>query len=140
MLREGSILNYVTITALKHQEVDYLIVKPKNYRSTVLRLIKQNWKIKININDWSELKKKESKMTREQFVKYSFRAYMLLDYIHPRLDKHVECMLIEIDFDNELFCLKVMDTDFGIPNSHYDTFYTSIRQVELPKKSMKILK
>ena len=80
-------------------------------------------------------------MNREQFVKLSFKAYMLVHYIHPRVNKKIECMITEIDFDNELFCLSVMDSEYGIPTSHYGTFYTSIRHVELiQKQKLKRLK
>jgi len=44
-------------------------------------------------------------MTREQFVKYKFRAYMRIDYKHPRLEEPIEYILVAIDFDNETMTL-----------------------------------
>lgn len=79
-------------------------------------------------------------MTREQFVKYSFRAYMTLSYHHPRHNEPIECMLIEVDFDNEMFLLAPLDPECGVPNSHYNTFYTTIKFVELAPKKLKIIK
>jgi hypothetical protein len=44
-------------------------------------------------------------MTRNQFIHYSYRHSEIIIYHqkHPEVD--IECMLIGVDFDNELFHL-----------------------------------
>jgi hypothetical protein len=78
-------------------------------------------------------------MTREQLVKYKFKAYMPIDYRHPRpiegANDVVSCLLISVDFDNETFRLQVLDDDF-----YAAELITHISFCELPKKTPPPLK
>lgn len=75
-------------------------------------------------------------MTREEMVKRSFKPYMVLIF-HDR-DKDVEMMLLAVNFDNEVFTLSPVYTDFY----EDDAITVSISKVSFPKKStkMKVLK
>lgn len=75
-------------------------------------------------------------MTREEMVKRSFKPYMILIF-HDR-DKDVEMMLLAAHFDNEVFTLSPVDTDFYEDES----ITVSISKVSFPKKvtKMKVLK
>jgi hypothetical protein len=41
-------------------------------------------------------------MTREEFVKRGIRAYMILDYINPRVEGIHEISVCSVDFDTEI--------------------------------------
>ena len=70
-------------------------------------------------------------MTRNQFIHYSYRHSEIIVYHqkHPEVD--IECMLIGVDFDNELFHL--------VPIDQYWLPYTSCdKQFKKPK--MKVVR
>lgn len=51
-------------------------------------------------------------MTRDQFVKYKFRAYMPIDYRHQRIEEPIPCMLLACDFDNNTMTLSSLNPDY----------------------------
>ena len=67
-------------------------------------------------------------MTREQFVKYKFRAYMQIEYKHPRMKESIRCLLTAINFDNETMTLCAMNTDYYTE----DGFDAPIQHCSLP--------
>lgn len=75
-------------------------------------------------------------MTREEMVKRAFKPYMVLIF-HDR-DKDVEMMLLAVNFDNEVFTLSPIDTDFF----EDDAITVSISKVSFPKRvpRLKVLK
>jgi hypothetical protein len=72
-------------------------------------------------------------MIRDQFIKYKFKAYMQIDYKSPRMEEPIRCMLIAIDFDNEVMTLTPIDYDY-----ENDNFNTTILYCFLPK--MRVIK
>ena len=48
-------------------------------------------------------------MTRNQFVNYSYRHSEIIVYHQKHPEEDIECMLIGVDFDNELFHLVPID-------------------------------
>jgi len=71
-------------------------------------------------------------MTREEMVKRPFKPYMILIF-HDR-DKDVEMMLLAAHFDNEVFTLVPVDTDFYEDES----ITVSILKVSFPKRKAKL--
>ena len=67
-------------------------------------------------------------MTREQFCKYKFRAYMQIDYKPPRMEESVRCMLVAVDFDNEIMTLSSTEID-----CENDNFIVNIKYCFLPR-------
>lgn len=68
-------------------------------------------------------------------MKISFRAYMEIEYIEKRLDSRVSCMLLAVDFDNKTVHLSPLDKEIYEDR----TFWTAIRNIELPRRKLKIL-
>lgn len=77
-------------------------------------------------------------MTRNQFVNYSYRHSEVIVYHqkHPEVD--VECMLIGVDFDHELFHLVPIDQGL-YEDCSYWLPYTSCDKVRR-KPKMKIIR
>ena len=48
-------------------------------------------------------------MTRNQFIHYSYRHSEIIIYHQRHPDVDIECMMIGVDFDNELFHLVPID-------------------------------
>lgn len=72
-------------------------------------------------------------MTREEFVKIKFKGYMEIIYVHPRTKEEIPCVMIAVNFDNEVISLQIM------PGHRYqeDEFDTYIGNVKLPYKKIK---
>lgn len=73
-------------------------------------------------------------MTREEFVKRSYKPYMTI--YNSRLKE--ECMLLAVNFEAELFTLSVFDTSDYLAVSKYNEFDEHIKFCEIPKKQVKL--
>lgn len=75
-------------------------------------------------------------MSDDKFKSYCFKHSMLMDYIHPRTKERISCMVIGINFDEEL--IKV----FVMPNDTYkeDEFWTRYENIEKPLNILKPIK
>jgi len=65
-------------------------------------------------------------------LKIGFKPYMEIDYKHPRMEQHLLCLLIEIDFDEEIMTLQPL---FGEDYINKD-FIAAIQHCSIPKKKM----
>lgn len=76
-------------------------------------------------------------MTRNQFVTYSYRHSEIIVYHqkHPEVD--IECMLIGVDFDNDLFHLVPLDQLYE-DRSYWLPYTSCDKQFKKPK--MKIVR
>ena len=72
-------------------------------------------------------------MTREQLVKYRFKAYMQIDYKHIRMENPIRCMLVSVDFDNNVMTICPIDPDYENKDFTTSTDYTF-----LPPKESKL--
>lgn len=77
-------------------------------------------------------------MTRDQFTKYSYRhsELMILHSKHPETD--IDCMLVAVDFDKEVFQLWPLDQEAYEDKS----YWVNYEHVDKPKRKpkMKIIK
>lgn len=74
-------------------------------------------------------------MTREEFTKRSFKAYMEVMYCHPRQEP-ISCMLLAVDFDRDTCFVQPLDMDKYEP----DEYWVSREYVQFPsKKRMRVL-
>lgn len=72
-------------------------------------------------------------MTREEMVKRAYKPYMVILYRQRYFleAKTIECLLVSIDFDNELVTLQPLESaNYDILTS---TFITSISNCSFPK-------
>lgn len=74
-------------------------------------------------------------MTRDKFVKYKFMAYMGITVTTKRTGESIECLLVSVDFDKEVFELMPLD------HTQYEqvNFFASIDVCELTR-GMRITK
>lgn len=72
-------------------------------------------------------------------VKRKFKAYQLIEYIPYGHDletyESIECMLIAVDFDRELFVLRPFPTETRLINT--DDFYVHISQCRISGHKLK---
>ena len=71
-------------------------------------------------------------MTREEMVKKAYKPYMVIMYKvrHYSEFKQIECLLVAVDFDNELMTLQPLeDGNFEVEEA---TFVTSISNCIVP--------
>ena len=73
-------------------------------------------------------------MERDEMLKISWRAYQEVNYKHPRMEQPILCLLIEIDFDEEIMTLQPL---FGEEYINKD-FIATIQHCSIPKKKMKV--
>lgn len=67
-------------------------------------------------------------MTREEMVKTKWKPYMTVMWQNKKGKEPVECLLVGINFDDEIAILQPMsDTYFDLD------FHANIKHVELPK-------
>lgn len=74
-------------------------------------------------------------MTREEFVKRSIKAYMVLDYRHSRMDESVEVYVCAVDFDTEIIMIQSFDNP---PDAKPVPCHISM--LHFPKKKLKVIK
>ncbi len=80
-------------------------------------------------------------MTEDQFKQRSFKHSMPVRYKIERMkDKYWDCLLLAVDFDNEVMKLWPLDdVEFTLGNGN--EFWTSYKNVEFqPKNYLKLLK
>jgi hypothetical protein len=78
-------------------------------------------------------------MTKEQFVRYSYRHSERIEFIwpsHPEII--VLCMLLAVDFEEELFQLEPFGTDKELYTEK--TFWARREYCRKPIKPLKIVK
>ena len=76
-------------------------------------------------------------MTREELVKKRWQGYERIDYIPKRKEGYViECMLLAIDFDNELFMLEPIDKEIYEDN----TFWARVEYCKRPAPKLRVAK
>jgi len=71
-------------------------------------------------------------MTREEMLKQSWKAYMEINYKHPRMKEPILCLLVQIDFDDESMTLQPL---FGKKYINED-FIANINHCSIPPKKM----
>jgi hypothetical protein len=59
---------------------------------------------------------------------------MKIDYKNPRMEESIQCMLVGVDFDMEVFILFPVDGD----NYDTDNFQASIQHCELSRPDLKV--
>ena len=65
-------------------------------------------------------------------VKRSWKAYQTIQYQHARMKEPIECLLIEIDFDDESMTLQPMlDEEY-----RREDFIANIKHCSIPRKKM----
>jgi len=71
-------------------------------------------------------------MTRDEMLKINWKAYMEINYTHPRMKQPILCLLVEIDFDEESLTLQ------PIVNYEYKAkeFIANINHCSIPKKKI----
>lgn len=74
-------------------------------------------------------------MDREKFVKLRFKAYQEVDYKDSRMEIPCRCMLVGINFDNELLTLHVIDETY-----EGEDFPAPIQFCELPYIRLRVKK
>lgn len=74
-------------------------------------------------------------MTRERMCKLSFRPYMVITYQTDRMPLAVDCLLAEINFDNETMILQPIHEFFA-----KEDFVANIKYCELHKKGLRAIK
>jgi hypothetical protein len=72
-------------------------------------------------------------MRREEMIARSWKPYMAIEYKNARMEYAVECLLISVHFDDEIFELQPLDQEEYVQQ----TFFTSIENCHVPKKKMK---
>ena len=85
---------------------------------------------KVTINDLI--------MTRNQFIHYSYRHSEIIIYHQRHPDVDIECMLIGVDFDNELFHLVPIDQYLYEDRSYWLPYTSCDKQFKKPK--MKVVR
>lgn len=77
-------------------------------------------------------------MTENQFTTYAFRhsEIIILHQKHPEVD--IECMLIGVDFDHDLFHLVPIDQEIYEDKSYWIPYKSCDKQFKKPK--MKIIR
>lgn len=76
-------------------------------------------------------------MTREELIKKRWRAYEQINYMPKRKDGFtIECVLIAIDFDNELFMLEPIDKEVYEDK----TFWARVEYCKRPAAKLKLIK
>lgn len=75
-------------------------------------------------------------MTRNQFVNYTYRHSEVIIYHqkHPEID--IECMLIGVDFDHELFHLVPIDQDYYEDRSYWLSYISCDKPLRKPKMNI----
>ncbi len=83
--------------------------------------------------------KRKKGMTFERFAKLSYRHSMQMIYHHPQMDEPLLCMLIAVDFQNEMFCLDPLpDERLEQYPQHDYSFWCPIDKVDIAPKNLKI--
>jgi len=76
-------------------------------------------------------------MTREEFIKKRWVGYELIEYRpYRKEDSVIECMLLSIDFEQELFKLEPVDTEMYEDNS----FWVRVEYCKRPRPKLKVKK
>lgn len=65
----------------------------------------------------------------------SFKPFMIIAYKTDRMELPIDCLLSEINFDNETMTLTPIDEMY-----QQNDFVTSIKFCDLPKRKMKAVK
>ena len=74
-------------------------------------------------------------MERDKFIKMKFKAFMAIDFFNKRDNNIVECILLAVDFEQELFTLEAVDKE-----TYYSKPFDVRREYcELPKPKLKIV-
>lgn len=72
-------------------------------------------------------------MTRDEMLKINWKAYQEIHYKHPRMSFPLLCLLVEIDFDEQIMTLQPL---FGEDYINED-FIATIENCSIPRKRMK---
>lgn len=75
-------------------------------------------------------------MTTKEFMKYKFQAFEVIEYKHPHRENFDECMILQIDFINEIILIEPFEKE----NYHYEIFWVKAEHCRKPLAKMKILK
>jgi hypothetical protein len=76
-------------------------------------------------------------MTRQQFLKKSFKGYALIDFKHSNLTEPVECLLCGVNYDTEILTLRPLIPDHPFDK---DEFHVHISQCEMGRPKLKLTK
>lgn len=77
-------------------------------------------------------------MEREVFISRHLKAYMEIEFNHPKLDYPIVCMLLQVDFDEGILTLRVFDWD-DCPFTKKE-FDAHISNCSFPKRKLKLIK
>jgi hypothetical protein len=76
-------------------------------------------------------------MEREEFIKKRWQGYEIILYMPKRKDGiEVECMLLAVDFENELFQLEPIDKDIY----EDEVFWARVEYCKRPPHKLKVVK
>jgi hypothetical protein len=70
-------------------------------------------------------------MTRKELLTASWKAFDLIEYCAPRMDKPVECLLLSVQFDDEIMVLQPLSESYK-----KDDFYANTQYCFKQKKKM----
>jgi hypothetical protein len=76
-------------------------------------------------------------MTEEEFKRRSFKHSQPLDYVNPRTNDRLECLLTAVNFDHGTFCLWVIPFDNETAYCEGYDFWVSYEHVFPPKHKLK---
>ena len=68
-------------------------------------------------------------MNREEMIKRCWKPYMEIMYKHPRMEDGISCMLISINFDDEVMELQPYDD-----NNYLQSFFSAIQNCSISKR------
>lgn len=72
-------------------------------------------------------------MDREELVRRSWKAYQTVLYQHDRMELPIECLVAEIDFDNESMTLQPMHEFY-----EQEDFTANIKYCSVPRRKTKM--
>lgn len=70
-------------------------------------------------------------MTREELLTTGWKAFDVIEYCAPRMDKPVECLLLSVQFDDEIMVLQPLSVIHS-----KDDFYANTKYCFKQKKKM----
>lgn len=79
-------------------------------------------------------------MTEQEFRNRSFKKGQLLDYLHPRTQERVECILTAINFDGGTLCLWTIPFETETHILKEQEYWVSYEYVFPPKNKLKAVK
>jgi len=78
-------------------------------------------------------------MTREELIKYRFKAYMEIDYRHLRMEEPIRCMLVSVNFDDNVMIVCPIDPDYENKDFTTSTDYCFMPPKPSKESKLKII-